>query len=196
MKFNELIVSKLRPDSSNSFSNEWLLLNIGGKIFSTTRSTLVSKEPNSMLARMFATENDNSMLLPSPKDKNGAFLIDRSPEYFEPILGYLRHGQLVVDKNVNPQGVLEEAKFYGITSLIPELEAMIIEEIPDSTTAPLTRRDVINAIVKTSCSAELRFQGVNLAGADLSRLDLRHINFKYANLKGARLQVFIYFFNQ
>ena len=142
-----------------------------------------------MLARMFATENDNSMLLPSPKDKHGAFLIDRSPEYFEPILGYLRHGQLIVDRNVNPQGVLEEAKFYGITSLIPELEAMIIEEIPDSTTAPLTRRDVINAIVKTATTSELRFQGVNLAGADLSRLDLSYINFKYANLKGARLQV-------
>lgn len=170
-------------------ANEWILLNIGGKIFSTTRSTLVAKEPNSMLARMFATENDNSMILPSPKDKNGAFLIDRSPEYFEPILGFLRHGQLIVDRNVNPQGVLEEAKFYGITSLIPELEAMIIEEIPDSTTAPLTRRDVINAIVKTSTTSELRFQGVNLAGADLSRLDLSYINFKYANLKGARLQV-------
>ncbi|CAG2108358.1 unnamed protein product, partial [Medioppia subpectinata] len=170
-------------------ANEWILLNIGGKIFSTTRSTLVAKEPNSMLARMFAIENDNSMILPSPKDKSGAFLIDRSPEYFEPILGYLRHGQLIVDRNVNPQGVLEEAKFYGITSLIPELESMIIEEIPDSTTAPLTRRDVINAIVKTSTTSELRFQGVNLAGADLSRLDLSYINFKYANLKAARLQV-------
>ncbi|XP_054167125.1 BTB/POZ domain-containing protein KCTD9-like [Oppia nitens] len=168
--------------------NEWILLNIGGKIFSTTRSTLVAKEPNSMLARMFAIENENLMIFPSPKDKSGAFLIDRSPEYFEPILGYLRHGQLIVDRNVNPQGVLEEAKFYGITSLIPELESMIIDEIPDSTAAPLTRRDVINAIVKTATSSELRFQGVNLAGADLSRLDLSYINFKYANLKGARLQ--------
>lgn len=29
----------------------WVTLNVGGKYFTTSRSTLVSKEPNSMLAR-------------------------------------------------------------------------------------------------------------------------------------------------
>lgn len=37
-------------------------------------------------------------------DATGAVLIDRSPVYFEPIINYLRHGQLVLDKGVNPQG--------------------------------------------------------------------------------------------
>lgn len=46
---------------------------------------------------------------------------------------------------------------------------------------PLSRRDVINALVCTPYTAELRFQGVNLAGSDLSRLDLRYINFKVSN---------------
>ncbi|ELU09160.1 hypothetical protein CAPTEDRAFT_51362, partial [Capitella teleta] len=32
---------------------DWLVLNVGGKLFSTTRSTLVGKETDSMLARMF-----------------------------------------------------------------------------------------------------------------------------------------------
>jgi uncharacterized protein YjbI with pentapeptide repeats len=43
---------------------------------------------------------------------------------------------------------------------------------------PLTRREVVNAIIATASNKELRFQGVNLTGADLSKLDLRNINFK------------------
>ena len=43
---------------------------------------------------------------------------------------------------------------------------------------PLGRRDVVDALVRTSPATELRFQGVNLLGADLSKLDLRNINFK------------------
>lgn len=41
----------------------------------------------------------------STVDENGAYLIDRSPNYFEPILNYLRHGQLILDKNVNAEGL-------------------------------------------------------------------------------------------
>ena len=33
---------------------DWITINVGGKLFTTTRSTLTNKEPNSMLARMFA----------------------------------------------------------------------------------------------------------------------------------------------
>ena len=41
----------LRP---KSLPGDWIALNVGGKLFTTTRSTLTNKEPNSMLARMFA----------------------------------------------------------------------------------------------------------------------------------------------
>ena len=143
------------PSSSHC---DWVLLNVGGKLFSTTRNTLTTKEPHSMLARMFSNESSH-ILQPSSQDSNGAYLIDRSPTYFEPILGYLRHGQLIMDKNINTQGVLEEAKFYGISSLIPILESMVAsEEAPsvDVNTIPLTRRDIIFAIISTSFSSELR----------------------------------------
>lgn len=38
------------------------------------------------------------------QDEHGAYLIDRSPEYFEPILNYLRHGQLIVNEGINIRG--------------------------------------------------------------------------------------------
>lgn len=34
-----------------SRNQEWVTLNVGGKLFTTTRSTLTQKEPMSMLAR-------------------------------------------------------------------------------------------------------------------------------------------------
>lgn len=172
---------------SNSLANmdsEWVTLNVGGKCFTTSKRTLISSEPTSMLARMFSDEN--SLFSPSSRDKNGAYLIDRSPTYFEPILNYLRCGQLIYDKNINPEGILEEARFFGIESVIPILEHTVnVREPRDK--APLTRRDVIDALIKSPKDSLLRFQGVSLAGADLSKLDLSNINFKYANLQGCNL---------
>lgn len=253
----------LHQQNNQRDNEEWIMLNVGGQLFTTTRTTLCTPEPNSMLARMFSqptrlfssstTTNSNHhshdhhhnpnqgitptiSLKPSPKDVNGAYLIDRSPKYFEPILNYLRHGKLIIDHDVNVQGVLEEAKFYGIVSLLPMLELEterwfkkkhldLMQSLYDQqlqysnphnynqsvscsgsiqcadgsggcadgthlqTMPPLTRQDVIRAIMSTSAAtAELRFQGCNLAGANLSRLDLRHINFKYANLRNSNLK--------
>lgn len=168
-------------------NQDWVLLNVGGKHFATTRSTLVSKEPCSMLGRLFGQGSDG-VVWPSARDSHGAFLVDRSPTYFEPLLNYLRHGQLILDRGVSPRGVLEEAKFFGIESVIPELERISQQgESDPGDCLPLTRQDVIRILTRTSHLSELRFQGVDLSGADLSRLDLRHINFKWANLRQCRL---------
>ncbi|CAG9569284.1 unnamed protein product [Danaus chrysippus] len=179
-------------DEKNEIS-DWIKLNVGGKHFMTSRSTLLAKEPLSMLARMFADDNNVYLMNPSAKDSTGAYLIDRSPEYFEPILNYLRHGDVILDKNVNPRGVLEEAVFYGLDSMIPQLNHLVDKSMSSSgNNQSLTRMDVIRLVIMTPTTSELRFQGVNLAGADLNRLDLRYINFKYAclskcNLSGANL---------
>ena len=101
---------------------DWIKLNVGGHVFNTTRTTLMS-EPNSMLGRMF--DEDNEKLLNPCQIQDGAFLIDRPPKYFEPILNYLRSGKMIIDQNINPEGVLEEARYFGMQSLIPKLEEFI-----------------------------------------------------------------------
>lgn len=151
----------------------WISLNVGGKVFLTTLSTLTNKEPNCMLAKMFSQQ---SLIKPSCL-RDGSYLIDRSSQYFEPIINYLRHGQLIRDDGLSLDGILEEARFFGIESLIPRLEELIsVSHNADN--MPLTRRDVVSSIIQTAYLSELRFQGVNLTGADLSKLDLRNINFK------------------
>lgn len=175
------------PNGGLANSCDWVTLNVGGKYFATSKSTLTAKEPASMLARMFAEDNGGYFFSPSALDKNGAYLIDRSPKYFEPLLNYLRIGQLIYDANVNPEGILEEARFFGIESLIPVLEQIIKERRVPNDDLPLSRREVVDVLIRTPLKAELRFQGVNLGGADLRKLDLRYINFKYANLHGCKL---------
>merc|ERR1712055_846908 len=104
------------PPTSNpstSLRKEWVRLNVGGTLFLTTKTTLC-KDPKSFLCRICQDEAD----LGSEKDETGAFLIDRDPKYFGPVLNYLRHGKLVMDKNVCEEGVLEEAEFYNVTPLI------------------------------------------------------------------------------
>ncbi|XP_065689182.1 BTB/POZ domain-containing protein KCTD17 isoform X4 [Patagioenas fasciata] len=91
---------------------KWVRLNVGGTIFLTTRQTLC-REQKSFLCRLCQGEE-----LQSDRDETGAYLIDRDPTYFGPILNFLRHGKLVLDKDMAEEGVLEEAEFYNIGPLI------------------------------------------------------------------------------
>ncbi|XP_074924589.1 BTB/POZ domain-containing protein KCTD17 isoform X1 [Chelonoidis abingdonii] len=100
------------PQPANSTRAKWVRLNVGGTVFLTTRQTLC-REQKSFLCRLCQGEE-----LQSDRDETGAYLIDRDPTYFGPILNFLRHGKLVLNKDMAEEGVLEEAEFYNIGPLI------------------------------------------------------------------------------
>ncbi|KAM8837579.1 BTB/POZ domain-containing protein KCTD5 isoform 6-T6 [Spinachia spinachia] len=102
-------------------NGKWVRLNVGGTVFLTTRQTLL-KEQTSFLYRLCQQQD-----LHSDTDDSGAYVIDRDPTYFGPILNYLRHGKLVYNKELAEEGVLEEAEFYNITPLIKLIKERIVE---------------------------------------------------------------------
>ena len=99
---------------------EWVSLNVGGKIFKTTRSTLCN-DPDSILSKMFSEDSEVSSSSPInhlPRtlvvglisvreygdttlfqwgieiDENGHALLDADPRYFNTILNYLRMNEV------------------------------------------------------------------------------------------------------
>ena len=85
-------------------------LNIGGRVFLTSRATL-ARDSDSMLARMF-DEN----LPPSCQDKDGNYVIDRDGDTFRYILNYLRDGCCVFPISHHTRAeLLREADYYQVT---------------------------------------------------------------------------------
>jgi len=91
-----------------------LSLDVGGTLFRSSRATLL-QSPGSMLSKMF----DPSLPL-SPgvlcTEKN-TYFIDRDPQYFRVILNYLRTGKLVMDHDCSADGILTEARYFGVTEI-------------------------------------------------------------------------------
>jgi hypothetical protein len=118
------ITNQLSEEKLISCKAEWVRLNIGGQYFVTTKTTLC-KNPHSFFYKL--CQDDPTIGLTTYKDETGAFLIDRDPQYFAPILNYLRHGKLIIEKNLREEGVLEEAEFYNIHELIHLVKERIKE---------------------------------------------------------------------
>ncbi|KAI1702978.1 BTB/POZ domain-containing protein [Ditylenchus destructor] len=101
--------------SNSAPKDEWVRLNVGGKVFQTTKDTL-SRYPDTFLARLV---NGG---LSSDKDESGAYLIDADPEHFRTILNYLRRGTVTLDASKVILGdLLREADFFNIEPLVIEI---------------------------------------------------------------------------
>lgn len=93
------------PTSGSHASDDRIKLNVGGKLFETTLSTLLSGGPDSLLAALSNRETD---------DPNPVF-IDRDPEIFSVLLSLLRTNRLPsTARRFSKQELADEALYYGI----------------------------------------------------------------------------------
>jgi hypothetical protein len=91
-------------------------LNVGGKIFVTTLTTL-QREPDSVLASIASGRW-------TPSAADGAFFIDRNPRVFECILDYLRSDEIpcdMVPRKVSTLRLYKEAQYFLLPGLSEKL---------------------------------------------------------------------------
>ncbi|XVF52926.1 hypothetical protein PTKIN_Ptkin05aG0057200 [Pterospermum kingtungense] len=80
-------------------------INVGGRIFQTTKPTLTQAGPKSLLSRLAETNSNR--------------FVDRDPDYFSLLLSLLRSGTLPsIVKDFDLRDLIEESRFYGLESLL------------------------------------------------------------------------------
>lgn len=90
--------------------DEIVKLNIGGKVYVTSRSTLL-RIPNTFFSALLGGE------IPSVKDEQNAYFIDREGRWFEPVLNFLRTDNIIIPPTMSRDAVMQVCFFQFCSSL-------------------------------------------------------------------------------
>ena len=94
-------------------------LNVGGKIYQTSSTTL-TRDPNCFFALMLSDR------IPTTKDKHGNYVIDRDGEIFRHVLNFMRCGKLVLPDDFKEISLFEcEADFFQLDSLRSQIKSSL-----------------------------------------------------------------------
>eukprot|EP00043_Microstomoeca_roanoka_P007100 m.68674 g.68674 ORF g.68674 m.68674 type:complete len:274 (+) comp13692_c1_seq1:132-953(+) len=111
--------------------SQYVQLNVGGHLFSTTLTTLTKRDDH-MLAAMFSGR------LPVEVDANGFALIDRDGRFFSYILNYLRDGTTALPTDQTELQVLHtEAKYFLLTELQQKIEEKLRDSVLNTCIVPI-----------------------------------------------------------
>lgn len=122
-------------------SSDVVTINVGGRDFRTTLSTLRS-QPGSLLAEKFADE-------PLKKAGTEPLFVDRNPDAFEAVLEFLRTGKRIPSlKPVSPAAIDEEFRFWRLApsyvdTLTPSPAYTLADQTRQRTVAAMLREGTI-----------------------------------------------------
>ncbi|KAH0630755.1 hypothetical protein JD844_003944 [Phrynosoma platyrhinos] len=99
-------------------------LNVGGQVYITRHSTLVSV-PGSLLWEMFTQKSSRSLA----RDSRGRFFVDRDGFLFRYILDFMRDQELVLPEHFPERGRLQrEAEYFKLPELVKSLAPKISKQ--------------------------------------------------------------------
>ena len=180
---------------NNLLDGNVIKLNVGGRRYATTRTTLTS-DSDSMLAAMFSGRHCIAV------DEDGYVFIDRDGELFAHILNWLRSRMIPPLDSVTKAGLLSEAQYFQLTDLVAELTGGAELLCPFKRLSPLRpisakifysvyQSSVINNQPLVLSYIDLRLipsmAGLYLFRADFRGSDLSGVCLRGANLEEARL---------
>lgn len=119
------MVSASSPSTGGCGSGfpEVVELNVGGQVYVTRHSTLLSV-PDSTLAHMFSPRRSAQREL--PRDSRARFFIDRDGFLFRYVLDYLRDKQLALPEHFpEKERLLHEAEYFQLSDLVKLLSPRV-----------------------------------------------------------------------
>ena len=131
-----------------------VILNVGGRVFTTTRETLAS-EQDSLLAEML-----DGRSLTAVRDQNGAYFIDRDPDTFSVVLEFLRTGQVFKTSGNgaggDPTRMREAANFYKIPGLKEAAAATAVQQLHALDAIVIASRNILAEVKKLTKNQETK----------------------------------------
>lgn len=141
-------------------------LNVGGKIYRTSRSVL-ARYPDSFFSQLLGSG------VPSAKDDQGNFIIDRDGEIFQHVLDFMASGELVLPEGFDEFALLEqEADFFLLDPLKEAIRSLeMVGFVVNNQVFKLKQKNVLHYKESLLAKYPKDTQGYYLIERDLEAVD-------------------------
>ena len=132
--------------------SEIVRMNVGGYVYQTTLATLSGASGS--LGHWFS-EGSDSGLVPTLRDEEGRFFIDRDGKHFGKILNFLRDGTIPLPASREARQELRmEAEYFNLLPLIEMMDRHEVSLVKANEAASAAQADVISDAIDVLSTAD------------------------------------------